>query len=765
MNFTCLTLFLIIILTLEQTTAEKNRTLDVLVNTLPVARMCNQAFKATAEWVNNNTLILPKYKLRMIIEDEGFLGSNVPKNIVKFTQLYDNNDSYQASPISVGPFYSPGCSAGGKIAHQIDHVMLSIGCTASKLNDRNVYPNLFLTSSTLNPKAYGMVRFMKEIGGWNKFAMYVNIFNANDFDLAKVFYQIAIDNGMEVLIFDSISDFDYEDALALKESQARVIVVWDSQLVFDIYCQTWAAGIKGERYVFITTDKYPILTRINCTGLQQQYENVIMLAVNSISNNEAIVGEFGYTREEFDLFFEQYLQQNGVALLAKEQGDYRWRIPCNDMVMHLVKILDESEKALKAMNLSIDDYNRNRSQVMKVIYNEALNVEYSALKGDRISYSDTQEPAGLPQYILTFNKNAIKNGDFIPEYKVRIDKTTGSPTFNYSSYHLTQVGGIDWGTKDGKPPKDFWTVKEIKITINNQFRIAIIVVSILLTFSQIVVLIVAIVKFEVCKNEKILSNLKIISICSCFLFNISAILFSFDFNETGRPIVWYLQIIALTMSFLLSMFGSVLPLLVAKAVVKAVVKTSNQRSTAKSQTKSSKSTFSNVRRKMAKTAQEPPSFKKLERKCLFVGLVCLSVTVAIDLGWFFADPPVCLLEMPNQPVYYEKSDTLVKSFVMICKSEYQTIWTLAFSFLYLFIFSSGLLAALLLKQSKQDKQFPTFLQMSAIVANSEALLVAAILVLLTLNDSVPQRMAVSIISLLISLILSSISFQAILKSK
>ena len=350
------------------------------------------------EWVNNQTNILPDYELSLKIVDEGYLGSNVPRNIIKFIRSHENETINSASPISIGPLYTPGCKAGGKFAHHVDHIMLSPSCTGSMLNNRNDYPNLFLALSTLNPQSYGILKFMREIGGWNKFALYTNPYNANDFGFAKMFYQVANEIGMEVLILDSVIDFDHESALALGKSHARIIVIWSSSNFFDFFCKIWNVGIKGERYIFFTFNMDLDFNDYDCPeALKDQHKRVLVLNTAALSGDPNGISSFGYTRNQFEKLFENYLKFEKNLTNVR---DMEYQFVSNDLIMQVAVILDASEKRLKAdQNLTIRDFNTERQKVMEVIYDEALHVDFPALRADRITYTDLQEPANLTKFI------------------------------------------------------------------------------------------------------------------------------------------------------------------------------------------------------------------------------------------------------------------------------------------------------------------------------------------------------------------------------
>ena len=135
----------------------------------------------------------------------------------------------------------------------------------------------------------------------------------------------------------------------------------------------------------------------------------------------------------------------------------------------------------------------------------------------------------------------------------------------------------------------------------------------------------------------------------------------------------------------------------------------------------------------------------------------------ILFSWFVTDPPGCSKVMPSQPVYHEDTDTLVKSFAVVCKSRSQTSWMLTLTLIFFIIHAIALLAAGLLKQTKTQKLFPTFQLFSSAAVNSMALLVAALLILITLTDHIKQQMTMAVICFTISLTTSLFFIAALVK--
>ena len=285
---------IILLLLLASSHSRKLFTIEILSQTTWDFETCELAQQFAIEWVNNRHDILPNYNLTLEIQHEGLMGSRAFENLVRFIRKHDdedNFDQYAASPISIGPLFTPGCKAVGKFLHHVDHVVLSTTSTASQLNNRLSNPNLFLALSTHNPKVLGILRFMREIGGWNKFALFTNPTNANDFDFALVFYEFAVQLGMEVVLFDSILNFNHEAALALKNSHARVIVIWASLEYFDFYCKVWDVGIKGERYVFFTFNKnFWEFWKYECPeALEDQFQRAFLLPVTFLSGDPEFI--------------------------------------------------------------------------------------------------------------------------------------------------------------------------------------------------------------------------------------------------------------------------------------------------------------------------------------------------------------------------------------------------------------------------------------------------------------------------------------------
>ena len=88
---------------------------------------------------------------------------------------------------------------------------------------------------------------------------------------------------------------------------------------------------------------------------------------------------------------------------------------------------------------------------------------------------------------------------------------------------------------------------------------------------------------------------------------------------------------------------------------------------------------------------------------------------------------------------------------------------LTLTLIFFIIHAIALLAAGLLKQTKTQKLFPTFQLFSSAAVNSMALLVAALLILITLTDHIKQQMTMAVICFTISLTTSLFFIAALVK--
>ena len=488
--------FFLIFLTTPVGCTRKPYTLDLLVLALDQDDIFEMGTRFAINWANNHTDILPDYHIEVHVEHEGFLGDQAAEKIIKFHRLHEGEIVNTLSPITVGPLFSPGCKAAGGFAHHIDHILLSPTCTATFLNNRKKYPNLFLGSSTHSKQSYGIVRFMKEIGGWNKFAMYTNPQNINDFNFAMKIYEVAQDVGMDGLIFDSILDFNHEKALELKQSNARVILIWSNSIFLDFFCQLYNVGIIGEKYVFISFLKEDDFSKYDCPdAIADAYERMFVLVDTPVSGDPDLKGALGYSRNEFDILYDEFLLNSG----RDRVGDRFWQYANNDMAMQLVTILDESEKRLQSQNLTLRNFNTDRKAVMEVLYDEALHVNMSVVRADRIIYTDTQEPASIPQFLCYHKFN--DKGEMLIRFGYELTVKPNAKSDNYESFFLKPVEGIIWKTKDGKPPKDFWTVVKVESKVNYRFTVTIAVFAFALSIVQISLLMLALVKRKFGKRQ------------------------------------------------------------------------------------------------------------------------------------------------------------------------------------------------------------------------------------------------------------------------
>ena len=516
-----------------------------------VYKSCTNSAKFAAEWANNDSQILPDYQIEVEFHNEGTLGSKVAENIIGYKRRFLNltkneEDNNYPSPVSIGPWYTPGCAAAGKFLHHMDQVMLSTLCSGAMLPNRNVYPNLFLIASTSNYQTYGYVKFVREVGNWTKVALLTFPGNSNDFSAALNFQRIASQQGMQLLWFDSLTNFDMSKARSLKDSHARIIVVMstDTRWVVNFYCNAYKAGIKGSRYVFVAAELYYDFNDPNfgkgysdCSNevIYEQVERSFLFGQKE-SGDANIKTSLGYTRKEFDQMLNQYL-------VDKEGYRYDdWaRYLCHDAMLQLITILKDSEEELKNQSMSLRDYGRDPKKVMEVVYNKALNVEYmGTTMANKFHYSDANEPDGRPFFLTRFiNKASVK--------LVQFDKV-GKVT-KYGNFKWRLVRDIPWRTTDGKPPKDFWTVVSKELKLSDTEGIVVKCIAGVLAALQIVTLFYAIFKKKILSNYERFPRLKVIGLIICIVLSITAIIFAHDYTETvSQTIIWHVRIILTAIS-------------------------------------------------------------------------------------------------------------------------------------------------------------------------------------------------------------------------
>ena len=728
---------------------------------------CRQATIFATEMANNQSVFLPDYDLELDFQHEGSLGHDMPRKVIEYKRKFENKhdgrleDGSFQSPLSVGPWYSSGCQAVGPLMHHLDQVMISTLCTDSKLANRTKFPNLFLLSSTNSPKLYGYIRFMKEIGKWNKFALLANPDNTNDFNTAMKFYEIASAQGMEMIWFDFINNFNEDSAMKLKESNARIIVIFTStnDMMVDFYCLAHQVGMKGNRYVFlhpnggdITSSDNAKLGQCSLEELMSQYERAFLFGQQAGATNVMEETLFGYSRLDFEQAFPKYLEAKSISII-----DYGLRHVCHDVVLQIVEILDKSERRLRKMNLSLRNYSQIPEKIMSIVYEEALTVNYTGMSASNIHYGDINEPSGLPYFM----EKVKDNGTIEKIYEIN---KIGGKTYDFQSYQLIQVGNFSWNTTNQKPPSDFWTVKTLNLKLGNWQRIALqVVIALVLTIQVLFLISIGWRKTLVFSRYRQLPKLGLFGIFNSITLAIGALFFTIDVEGDGQIGVWQIRITFICISIVVLFSLPIFTIISFNTKATSKAKQGRLRSNSCS-TKRSRNLSANSRSKSPKHEKlllSPMTFEdfKLAEKDAFMTTSFAIVIIGLVLLlWFVLDPIRCSTLETKQPQYEEKTDILFKSVSIICQSNYQLIWILAISVSIGIFAASALLIALTMKYSKLHQFYPTFPTIVISLLNNFSLVFATWLVMISISNPIDQQIAMACLTLVISLSSSCIYF-------
>ena len=729
-----------------------------------VLENCRHSKSMTLEWINNQTDILPRYEIKLLSKDEAYYGINAARNLLGFKRQFANSSLNEQensfpSPISVGPLMVQGCKAIGTFLHHIDQITLPTACGSINYQDRARFPNLFLADGNIVTKVYGMVQFFHQ-QGWNKLAMLTNPFSTAEFDFALQFYNVAYDQGMDILMFDSTQDFPVERAIKLKNTNARIIAIWATGNLSPIICQLWHQGIKGPRYQFITFEfnqNNLLATAESCTQeiINEQYQLVITIPFFIVPEPRQLTA-FGdnSTVGQFDGMLLQYITRNGWKI----GGDYGLRYACSDTVMHAALVLNATETELNSMNLSLRDYVDQPEIVLPIVREQLFKVKFQSIRYGQFFFEarflfilmisnffyiktrkqESKGSSSTSYFIATGGTNQTTTT------RVRVDLfPNASSAFDYDSYQLVKLSNIPWMTKDGKAPKDFWTVVRVDLKLDTSIAIVIKCVSILKIISVSIISIGVFSKRKLMRKPQLVPELVIVTLASCVLMDISAFLFTVDANNNS--IVTEAQLLTGVFGLTLSTSVISLTILLANGI----------------RVRERKKMFQNLTASQVQ-CQWQPRLLKMSRNSLRLVSLYMVIIVIVAICWFQIDPLECS-EHRQSSKYNEKDDIFTEYFSSVCQSRHQFIWLISFAILSIVPCSIALPVAYTMKKSPiATTHWPLFKHFSLALLNLFTLIIVAGVSIAIVANPMSQQLIAAGSILIISLILSAIWLSAVL---
>ena len=442
------------------------------------------------------------------------------KALVRFTF----NSQFELTPIVVGPYYTPGCKPIASSADHFNMIQIAMSCgSPSMTSKRHKYPNFYRVRSPGDIGIFPTLKFITEIGKWNKIVVITTITNSYNFAIAKKFLNVAKHINVTVGHFDYAQDIDQMTIDRLKESELRVIAleIGQSPLVQKFLCLTYKNKLTGPRYaffIFLTSFSHPSglppTSADGCTReeIMEQYRYCHFVSAQQEPLSNLVQSSTGLTADRFMEIYNSKLNYKIPADTVK-------RFQCHDAVSKALFSLNDAEEKLLKMNMSLKHFLREPTSVMKVVNSSVASTKISSLRtGVPMEYSSRMELDTDPQVIAHWNPDM---GDLMVAYTCRMEHSDGNP-MDILEYKLTQVYDFKWYTIDGVPPAQTASVKMVILQVKKSISIGIIV------FTSVSSVVQLILSLAVWIRKRLSSNF-LIPTCSCvLLMNMAAVTFGWS---------------------------------------------------------------------------------------------------------------------------------------------------------------------------------------------------------------------------------------------
>ena len=428
---------------------------------IPAARLARDE-------INNNTDILPGYKLELIEADSRCSRDPGLREFVRNTvhKKYLGKDS----PVAV---LGAGCSSSSiQIASvagrdEIRIPQLSYGATSVFLSFRHSYPYFYRTVPTDTFTTIAKVKLMEKFN-WKRFGIHnAGIGDSNQIVTEHAITALRVEaakhipDSVEVYTGDSHSALD-EDYLKnqlpftkdMIASRMRVGMLYGAgvqQSISKFFCFLFHKKLTYPRVVWVVSNQggnwYNTATD-NCSAeeIQQATHGTIHFDYQLMTNSTEDV--INVTNKTFEQYYTDYLNKVNEYAIEVNRNDNAsslsnpWNTVAYDSMWALGLALDRAEKSLNKMNLTLRD--SNDTIVSSTILNELKGVVFNGASG-RIKF-DRERKREMGILI-----HQVQNGSlvYIGKYSPSNDtENLGDLSLNKSA--------LLWSVDD--PPSDDFTI-------------------------------------------------------------------------------------------------------------------------------------------------------------------------------------------------------------------------------------------------------------------------------------------------------------------
>ncbi|KAK3728690.1 hypothetical protein RRG08_041874 [Elysia crispata] len=355
---------------------------------------CQPAVQMALSDVNNQTDILPEYKLEMDSDDSQCKPGLGTKVLYKL--LYNK-------PTKL--LVLCGCSIVSTFVAQAAKmwklVVLSYGGSSPALSNRERFPTFFRThpSGTLhNPIR---LKVFKKFN-WKRISTIQEtqeLFTSTIEDLEKRVKR----EGMDIVVRQSFLTDPTNAVRNLRRQDARIIVgVFYEDMARRVFCQAYKEKLYGKKYVWFIIGWYPDNwykvkdDRHNCTveQLEEALEGHFTTEA-IILHQEPSMTEVGMTAQQFTERLDKMLNTSDTSLIT----GYPEAPLAYDAVWAMAFAFHKAAAKLEERGMKLEDFDYNNEEITDAIYSAmnstkflgiSGNVAFTA-KGDRIAWTQVEQ--------------------------------------------------------------------------------------------------------------------------------------------------------------------------------------------------------------------------------------------------------------------------------------------------------------------------------------------------------------------------------------
>ncbi|KAL8578950.1 hypothetical protein ACOMHN_001912 [Nucella lapillus] len=411
---------------------------------------CKPAINMALERVNNNTDILPQYRLTMQYNDSQCMPGLGTK--VLYQLLYDK-------PTKI--MVLTGCSSVSTFVAQAANmwnlIVLAYGASSPALSNRERFPMFFRThpSGTLhNPTRIKLFQLFR----WRRIATIQETqetFTSTIEDLEKRVKEVDID----IAVRQSFLTDPTNAVRNLKRQDARIIVgVFYEDMARRVFCQAYKEKLYGKKYVWLIIGWYPDNwyrandDRHNCTADQLEealeghltteavilHQEPTMTDVGMghltteavILHQEPTMTDVGMTAKQFTEQLNEVLNTSDPSLIT----GYPEAPLAYDAVWALAFALNKTAVRLAEKGMRLEDFDYHNEEIAQEIYSAMNSTKFLGISGN-VAFSSQGDRIAWTQI------EQMRNGTY---HKLGF--------YDYVVDNLTWFGSDKW--VGGKPPPD-----------------------------------------------------------------------------------------------------------------------------------------------------------------------------------------------------------------------------------------------------------------------------------------------------------------------